>query len=352
VARDDWAIVVGISTYPDLAPPVLSGPENDATAVASWLRSPTGGDVPARHLRLILSSDYQQPFADGYDAKPTGEKVQEAITKLHRMALQKKKAGKPQTIGRRLYLYFAGHGFAPADDQTALIAANANRIDIGSPFHVLGQYNAEWFARAAYFAEIVLVMDCCRETFIAPSQHKPYGPVLNLPKSRNVRRFHAFATQWAGLSRERPMADGVVRGIFTTALLTGLTGAASIGGKVTTVTLRNYLYSDMQEFLSPADRMNDDVPKEPDIPLYGTEWELVTAPPLQTNVTIHVPVADVGREVRVRGGDFEIVASGTAAVHGFSVPLAAGNYLAEVVGGTTGSMNFKVYSADDVTVQL
>lgn len=352
MGRDDWAIVVGISTYPELAPNPLNGPENDARAVAAWLRSPTGGDVPAKQLRLILSSDYRQPFAAGEDAKPSGEKVQEAIKKLHRIARANKKAGKPEGIGRRLYLYLAGHGFAPADDQTALLAANASRTDIGPPFHILGQYNADWFSRAGYFAEVVLIMDCCRETYEAPALNKPYGKVLNQPKWQKARRFHAFATQWAGLSRERPMADGVVRGIFTTALLTGLTGAASVGGKVTTVTLHNYLYSDMREFLSPADRENPDVPNEPDVRLYGKEWDLVTAPTLQATATVHVPVADVGREVRIRGGDTEIVASGTATANGFEVPLATGAYLAEVVGGSAGSKTFKVYSADDVTIQL
>lgn len=352
MAKDDWAIVVGISSYPDLAPAALNGPENDARAVAEWLRSATGGAVPAKQLRLILSSDYEQPFAAGYDAKPTGEKVQDAITKLHLVARKNKNAGKPEAVGRRLYMYLAGHGFAPADDQTALLAANANRTDIGPPYHILGQYNAEWFARAGFFAEVVLIMDCCRETYGAPALNKPYGLVLNQPKSKKVRRFHAFATQWAGLSRERQMSDGVVRGIFTTALLTGLSGAASVNGRVTTVSLQNYLYNDMIEFLSPADRENEDVPKEPDVPLYGTEWELVSAPPLQTKVTIQVPQADVGREVRIRGGQLEVIAAGPATAKGFGAPLPAGLYLAEVVGGTASSQPFKVYSADDVTVQL
>jgi Caspase domain len=352
MASDDWAVVVGISAYPDLAPPALNGPENDAKSVAVWLRSPTGGNVPKRQIQLILSSDYRQPFADVYSAKPTGQKVQEAIGRLHQIGRQNKDAGKPETVGRRLYLYLAGHGFAPSDDQTALLSANANRTDIGPGYHILGPYNADWFARAGYFSEIVLIMDCCRETYTAPSLNKPYGVMINRKKLDGVRRFHAFATQWSGLSRERLMADGVVRGIFTTALLAGLKGAASVSGKVTTVTLRDYLYSDMIKFLSPGDLLNPDVPKEPDIPQYGKEWDLVEAPPLQTNVTIRVPAIDVGRQVQIRGGDYQIVASGLATANGFGAPLATGSYLAEIVGGSVGSQAFKVFSADAFSVQL
>ncbi len=44
MAKDDWAIVVGIRFYPELDN--LDGPENDAKAFRNWLVSPTGGAVP------------------------------------------------------------------------------------------------------------------------------------------------------------------------------------------------------------------------------------------------------------------------------------------------------------------
>jgi hypothetical protein len=57
--------------------------------------------------------------------------------------------GDGAVVGRRLYLYFAGHGFAPTDTETALLMANATRTRGGH--HIPGRSYAEWFYRAGYF---------------------------------------------------------------------------------------------------------------------------------------------------------------------------------------------------------
>ena len=76
MARDDHAIVVGISRYPGLGD--LAGPENDAGEFTRWLLSPTGGDVPGEHVRTIVSSDYPAP-PDPHTAEPTVAAVQECL---------------------------------------------------------------------------------------------------------------------------------------------------------------------------------------------------------------------------------------------------------------------------------
>lgn len=354
MGAEDHAIVVGITAYPALFPDALNGPENDARAFAEWLRSPAGGAVPAGHVTLIRTSQFRRPFRG--EPKPTGERVQSAIENLHRIAETNAQAGRAAVVGRRLYLYFAGHGFAPREDQTALLGANANPGSgkIGSGFHILGQYNADWLAWSGYFSEIVLVMDCCRETYNTPGLNMPYGSLLDLPRAKSARRFHAFATQWAGLSREHQMGDGVVRGIFTTALLAGLNGAAaSLDGKVTTYTLREYLLNEMTSFLTPAERDDPDVPKEPDVPLYGREWTLVEVLPTEVWVTVAVPPPVIGSMVQIRDAGLAVVQTGIAAAAGLRLgPLRTGTYVAEAVGANVQPQSFRVFNADDVHVQL
>ncbi|HEU5218622.1 MAG TPA: hypothetical protein VFU23_08180, partial [Gemmatimonadales bacterium] len=58
MARDDWAIVVGIKRYFDPALAGLEGPENDARQFYEWVVSPSGGAVPKAQAKLIVSSDY------------------------------------------------------------------------------------------------------------------------------------------------------------------------------------------------------------------------------------------------------------------------------------------------------
>ena len=41
MAADDWAVVVGVRSYPDLGH--LDGPENDAQAFYQWVTAPGGG---------------------------------------------------------------------------------------------------------------------------------------------------------------------------------------------------------------------------------------------------------------------------------------------------------------------
>lgn len=234
----DHAIVVGINHYPAYDP--LEGPERDARDFVSWLVAPDGGGVPRENIALILSSDTDPPALSASDAQPTTEKIHHAIDAM----LDSARGQYP--IGRRLYLYLAGHGVTPQDGSmsdirdAALLMANAA---LGRVHALPGRRYADIFARAALFEEVVLFMDCCREVIDkAPSYQPPYTPEDAPTPSRYC---YAFATQWQRLAWEGPWGpDGVTRGLFSSVLLDGLRGNAAadqLTGLIDSRTLAAYV---------------------------------------------------------------------------------------------------------------
>lgn len=328
MAQDDWAIVVGVSFYQGIDSPDgqdrLEGPENDAQAFRDWLLSPAGGAVPDDHVTLIRSSEFHPPFPSVSLAEPTTLRVQQAIEKLQNLG---EETGR---VGRRLYLYFAGHGFAP-EGQPALLAANATRMRTG--YHILGQYNADWFWKAGYFDEIVLFMDCCQEVYAKSALNMPYTEVTAADAVDRVKRFYGLAAKWSRLSRERKMDDGVVHGVFTKALLTGLRGAAcepNSKGEITADSLKNYLHNSMRTFLAPEDLDDLEVAKEPDFPRVEP-IVLATVPPPKYPVTIHIPASAAGKLVEVLDGkDFSVAAPPVAAPPVWQLSLGRGKYLVQI----------------------
>jgi len=111
MAKDDWAIAVGVKSYfdPDLGG--LEGPENDANEFHKWVVSRDGGAVPRGQAQLILSSMYHPPFQSASDAMPTAEAVKAAFDHLRSIADENQKKENGRVVGRRLYLFFSGHGF-------------------------------------------------------------------------------------------------------------------------------------------------------------------------------------------------------------------------------------------------
>ena len=264
MATDDgyYAIIVGIK-YADQELNTLRGPENDAASFYEWVVSPDGGGVPDddRHRSLILSSRF-----DGA-VEPTADRVVGAFEALDRLAGDNAEAGRRRHVGKRLYIYLAGHGFAPSnlDEETGLLVADAKSGDYQQ--HVLGRWCAQWAYKAYYFDEILLFMDCCR----TPVHSNPilnYRPKeINAADFEKVRRLYCFACRWSYKAREREMPpDSLWRGVFTTALLEGLKGAAAEdSGNVTADSLYRYLKNFTQCYLSPEERADQSVPKEPDI---------------------------------------------------------------------------------------
>lgn len=93
MAKEDFAIVIGISRYPALED--LQGPVEDAKEFENWLI--TGAGVPITNIKLILSAE---------PPKRGNRPVQDEIDRAFRGIFKKAKKVRAQ----RLYVYFAGHG--------------------------------------------------------------------------------------------------------------------------------------------------------------------------------------------------------------------------------------------------
>jgi hypothetical protein len=352
MAKDDWAIVVGIATYPGLGN--LDGPENDAQGFYDWVVAPAGGDVPQDHVAFILSSNFPPSVLPGR-AEPAAATLQRAFDDLQDLAEQSQKEGNGLRVGRRLYIYLSGHGCAPPSFDSALLAANATPKRPG--YHILGRLYADWFLRSNFFDEAVLFMDCCRENVQTPPNIPPYINITGADALDKTRAFYGFATKWSRLSRERKMADGRVHGVFTTALLEGLKGAACdpSDGRITSASLGNYLYANMKKFLSPADLTDPEIPKEPDLdydknPQTPLVFATVAVPAFA--VTVNLPPGTAGKKIEILDSKLKAVHSGAAAPPQLRIELKRGTYLAQVLADGLQSEPFEVDGTEEVNVSF
>jgi hypothetical protein len=269
MARNDWSVVVGIDTYFDSSLPSLKGPENDARAFYEWVTAPDGGGVPEDQALLVLSSEFARPFASLKDAKPTVNEIVALFDTIRaRAAANAENPDIGYHVGDRVYLFFAGHGFAPShrQDQTALLVADAD-TNAGQLAHVLGTYMADTLYFLRLFDEVFLFMDCCRSSSECAQLFMPYGEDT-APDFHKVRRFYAYGARAGKEARERDFGEGTFHGIFTRTLLDGLRGAAydpEDPSHITAESLQNLLYNAYPDHMDPALRADPDVPNEPEV---------------------------------------------------------------------------------------
>lgn len=352
MANDDWAIVVGIGSYPGLTN--LDGPENDARAFYEWVTSLDGGDVPKEQVARILSSDFN-PAVSPSKAEPTAARVQQAFDDLQDIADVNQKAGNGLNVGRRLYIYLSGHGCAPGFKDAALLTANATPTRAG--YHILGKLYADWFLRSNFFDEAILFMDCCRENYPqTPPNIPPYVTMTGVDAVDKARSFYGFGTKWSRLSRERKMDDGLVHGIFTTALLEGLRGAACDpqNGQITAFTLGNYLYNNMKNFLSPEDLEDPEIAKEPDLEYEKNPQNpllISTVPVPKFPVTINLAQAVAGKSLDILDDKFVKVSSLPATPPAQTIQLTRGTYIAQVLSAGL-QAPFEVTGSGEVNVNF
>lgn len=319
MAQDDHAVVVGITTYPGFRN--LEGPEKDALAFRDWLTDPAKGAVPTANVKTVFTSSTHPPApASADDARPAQDDVHQLFKSHVRHAALGKR------VGRRLYIYAAGHGFSdPADMSTAAIyAANAEEL---FPLHVAMSAYADFFRRSAAFDEVVLVMDCCRTASSLESVLGP--PVPNLApraNAKDVRTFTAYGASWGSPAREKRFGPDT-RGIFTMTLLEALDRCEPDDqGNVTGQKVKEYIHNRIDAVAAP------EKVDPPDIPIASRDVTLVTrptAPPAA--VTFTLSPAAVGDELVITRSQTEVhretLSSGTTVV-----ALRPAIYKARVVG--------------------
>jgi hypothetical protein len=248
MADRDHAVVVAITRYPGLSD--LKGPENDALGFERWLTDPAGGAVPPAQVHPVRTSAFPEPWQGA--PQPTLGDINHAFTPLVRDAFKTRRK-----LGRRLYIFLAGHGFASGASEAALFAADASPWTLGS--YVQGRLYADWFRGSGLFDEVVLIMDCCRNLYTtAPAQLPPWPP-LNL--GRVARRVYAYASTYGQLARERDVG-GEYQGLFTRAVLECLTtsGPRDAQGRVTGEMLRRYAHARLPELSREAGLREEQIP--------------------------------------------------------------------------------------------
>jgi hypothetical protein len=303
--EEDYAIVVGVRRYPmfgktEDAPNDLKGPDRDATAIYDWLTDPARGGVPKSQATLIRSMDYPDPFPDSSLAEPQAHAITAAFDRLHAISSKNDKAGKGRRIGRRLYVYMSGHGFAQRRAEAAVFTANATRE---RTHHIYASAWSEWFANAGYVDEVVIWMDCCM-TFELSVPMQPAGYRIRQSPGRGGKVFAAYAARFPLLAVENHMPDGEFHGVFTYTLLQGLTGEAAEPDtlEITTDSLRSYLINAMRHNISDTDLMDPAVSQEPDFglldPIVFGKVDRVPEHP----VTFTFPPGATGRTFAVQTG--------------------------------------------------
>jgi hypothetical protein len=329
IAPQDRAIVVGISSYQRLGhqPPAdLQGPVRDAQEMASWLTG-TGG----AHVTLITSTGAPGKNWQVQDLRPRFEDVEDCFDEFIVEGQQRVLARKPARLARRLYVYMAGHGFAPEPRKVALIMADALG-DTKIP-NFEGPAWVDWFADQLHFDEFVLWMDCCAtRTF----EYPPGRPLYKHAAARQNGRakvFMGFATTTSRDAYETKDPDsGEVRGVFTTRLLRGLNGAAADAkGEVTTASLVSYL--DNTEGLSGSDATEASSVANAQVHAFPETAQMVFATIQLPTYTLHLNVAD-GTPVSVFDGNRKLVTQGVVRKRKVNVELGVGVFKA-VAGGVT-----------------
>ena len=316
MAADDWAIVIGITYYPNLdknARP-LQGAHLDAHAFYDWLLDSTGGAVPPENATLIL----WPPGSDVAKARGVHGAIFDAVDNLRQISKRNAERGDGKRIGRRLYLYMSGHGFSPREDQTALAMPNVDADCVGPGYHWLGEYTADLFYFQACFDEVLLFMDCCRTTVAIPALNEPWGRRDDLRAYSNVKAFYAFAAKRGLTAHEQRDPAGNMRGVFTTALLAGLCGGVPdppSDDRITTGSLRDYLTNILG---SPGPEFTKADPIE------------VCIAQRIYPVTIHLSPHTGGRQVQVRDQRFVVVADTLAVPPVWQLSLKPGHYEARI----------------------
>ncbi|HZJ64530.1 MAG TPA: hypothetical protein VFD36_13505 [Kofleriaceae bacterium] len=310
IADDDYAIIAGLNVYPGIFD--LQGAENDACAFRDWVLSQ---QVPSRRVKTILSSAFHPPGRRPAIPPPASASAlaaailsarpeeQQLVREFHLLAFQSddqaRNTGNGPRLGRRLYVFFAGHGLVPDWEEqiTALLAANATLV---SPFHVAARFYQRWFIEHGVFDEVLLFMDCCST---ADKDYPLSRPVLRRSKNpsavNNHRWFYATASGLSLKTREKTtMRNGKPHGVFTATLLDALTGKAGL--HVTNKVLEDYLHWNMRYYLESSDDADPQIAKEPFVQTGNGVFDIVVLPGTSAfPVEIHFSATDVGKLVEI-----------------------------------------------------
>jgi uncharacterized caspase-like protein len=330
MAATDYALVVGIDRYRAPALGSLKGAEADAQEFYRWVTDPAGGDVPSANAACVVSSLYQ-PAPNVDDELPAKQQIEKFFTLVANRAQANLKTG------RRLYMFFAGHGFAPTLDKSAVYMANATDT---MPHNIAPFLWADRLYLGGWFDEVLLFQDACRDRLPDVDLTPPFFRPRTMRGEGNRGRFYAFAAKNQQLAQEKRDGNGQVHGVFSATLMEGLRGAARDPGTgaITTAQLKNYLQDNMRKRLSEAELAKDDIAKRPEV-FDPDPFIIVPGVPGARTVPcfpVRVSLPRTGLDARIEDGSFAKVAAENPAPQVWDLTLPRGLYRVVVPGFEAG----------------
>ncbi|TFZ54824.1 caspase family protein [Methylorubrum sp. Q1] len=291
MAADDFAIVIGVSEYTQF--PALSAAENDALAFYEWLIDPNGGDVPPARVARTVVSDLL-PAQRGHRPFPVKDDVDDKLTPFIA-----KQTGR---VGRRLYVYFSGHGCVPDVASIALLMSNAGTDLLGR--NIGAERYRDVLTARAHFDELVFFLDCCASASASAELGAPPWPHQNRhPDFSKVRALVGVGTEIGHVSYAPEDPNG--RSFFTEALLEGLRGkAADDSGAIDGESLSRWVKERVPVLALRAGKL-----QKPDFPVKAgiVFRQGVQGAPASRLITFKVADALVERPLTVRDGSLKVV---------------------------------------------
>lgn len=217
------AVIVGISDYQNI--PDLEFADRDAEALAAYLQSKAGGEVPEENIRLLLNE------------KATQMQFAMALDWLQEESVQ----------GDRVYIYFSGHG--DVEKKTArqrgfLLNYDAPNTTYmaGGAFPVLFLQDIISTLSTDQKVEVILIADACRSGKLAGDAIDGNHLTAERLAEQYANEIKIMSCQKQESSQEGPQWGGG-RGAFSYHLIEGLIGMAddSGDGEVNLREIRNYL---------------------------------------------------------------------------------------------------------------
>ncbi len=249
----DYALVVGIDDYPQYGTNGrnLKGAIRDAKLFADWLKdTATGGGLPVANCKLITSDG--DPMAVNKDA------IDDALDEIWASA-------KTGGGGRRLYLFFSGHGqlvdtpdFLSFEQTLCLPRWSYRRPNAA----ILTDSYCKAAQHCMPFEEIAVFLDCCRVSAIrVRADNTSLGCAQPHDGRDSVKKQIFFAAEpmrraFEGEDGDLIADEGeeeIVHGHFTNALIAGLKkGSDRVGGGITAEELWEHLEYWVQKIAEDA----------------------------------------------------------------------------------------------------
>ncbi|HEV2975105.1 MAG TPA: caspase family protein [Solirubrobacteraceae bacterium] len=345
-----FAVVVGIDRYPSLTnADDLTCARSDAERFHEWLVSPSGGAVPKKNTVLLQDPTRLTTRRAAY---PTQRDINDALDQWKAAIGASVSPQSPAWRRSRIYIYLAGHGYAPPDGVAALLLADAADNQLG--YHIEIKRYVDWLVSCALFREVLVFSDCCRRQYdnAAVASPPPFA-TCNGAGGVEVFAMVGYATRIGedALEPNEPVDADDARGVFTAAILDGLTGgAASESGEVTSASLAGYVRSSVETRTKGAP-----APQKVEFPGDLSQELVVCRAPSapRRSVTLHFPGSASGVAEIKTSPRFQVVENHVLDGGAWTVGLPDGYYeLAPAAGGSGfQTVLFKVVGDDvDVTV--